>query len=157
MFGIFKKKANSGVIAPVSGVLIKLEDVNDPVFSQKLMGDGFAIKPSDGLIVAPIGGKIVSLPDSKHAVGIKNNDGLEILVHIGIDTVNLNGTGFRTFAKEGQEVKQGQKLVEVDLNLLKERQIDSTVMTMFTAGYDKEIKPTVSYGSSVTSGNQVIE
>lgn len=159
MFGFLKrrKKEEFSVIAPVTGTLTKLEDVKDPVFSEKMMGDGFAVEPADTVVVAPITGTIVSLPKSKHAVGIKNDDGIEVLVHIGLDTVDLNGEGFTAFAKEGDEIKQGDKLVEFDAEAMKEKGIDTTVMTIFTAGYDKEIKLTKDYGSRVEKDELLIK
>lgn len=150
MFGFFKKKKEEfNVVAPASGILTKLENVKDPVFAEKMMGDGFAIQPDDSIIVAPISGTIVSLPKTKHAIGIKNGEGIEVLVHIGLDTVDLNGEGFIAYAKEGDEIKQGDKLIKFDPDFMNQRGIDTTVMTIFTSGYDKEIALLKDYGSKV--------
>lgn len=152
MFGLFnKKKKNTefSVVAPVSGTLMDLTQVNDPVFSEKMMGDGFAIVPDESTIYAPISGKIISLPSSKHAIGIQTSDGIEVLIHIGLDTVNLNGEGFETFVKEGAQVDQGRKLVMFDPEFMKKNNIDTTVMMIFTANYDKDIELTKEYGSKV--------
>lgn len=119
------------------------------------MGEGFAIIPDNGEVVAPISGEIISLPASKHAVGIKNSNGLEILIHIGLDTVNQNGQGFVAKVKEGQKVKQGQKLVDFDLKLLTDKGYDVTVMTIFTSGFNKEVK--ISSDKQVKAGDKVLE
>lgn len=158
MFNLFKKKSKDfSVIAPVSGTLIKLEDVSDPVFSEKMMGDGFAIVPDAGEIISPVSGTIVSLPDSKHAIGIKTESGVEILIHIGLDTVNLNGEGFTALVKEGEKIEQGTKLLDADLDFMKDKGIDTKVMTIFTAGYDKEISPVKEYGSKVEKGEFLLK
>lgn len=159
MFGFLKKKKKEefNVVAPASGILTKLEDVKDPVFAEKMMGDGFAIQPNDSTIVAPISGTIISLPKTKHAIGIKTEDGIEVLVHIGLDTVDLNGEGFTAFAQEGNEIKQGDKLVKFDPEFMKQKGIDTTVMTIFTAGYDKKVLLLKDYGSKVEMNEVLIK
>ena len=108
--------------APMSGKLISLTEVPDAVFAQKIMGDGFAIEPADGEIVSPVNGTVTSfMPDTRHAVGITSDDGLEVLVHIGIDTVKLGGEGFAAFVEQDAVVKQGQLLLRVDLELIRSK------------------------------------
>lgn len=127
MFNLFGKKKEEaqpaarrqGVAAPMDGKMIPIGDVPDPVFSQKLVGDGFAIEPSNGIVTAPVSGELVQLFPTKHAFGIKTAEGLEVLVHVGIDTVQLKGEGFASFATVGDQVKQGQIILEVDLEVLK--------------------------------------
>lgn len=102
------------LIAPVKGEVVGLEVVPDPVFSEKMMGDGFAIKPTKDVVVAPCDGKILSVFPTKHAIGLVTKEGLEILIHIGLDTVNLNGKGFKSYVVDGEEVKQGQNLISFD-------------------------------------------
>ena len=140
------------VSAPISGVLTNLENVNDQVFSSKMMGDGFAVKPNPGSnkVVAPVSGKIVSLPSTKHAVGITMDNGIDVLVHVGIDTVELKGQGFKSFVKEGQMINRGDKMLSFDENFMEEQGVDMTVMTIFTDGYEKMGKLTKNYGGQVT-------
>ncbi|EFR91237.1 glucose-specific phosphotransferase enzyme IIA component, partial [Listeria innocua FSL S4-378] len=108
MFKKFLKKSkNETVFAHVTGQLIALEDVPDPVFNQKMMGEGIAIKPESGTIVAPVDGKIIQLAETKHAFGIRTDMGQEILVHIGLETVSLNGEGFNVLVNVGDKVKVG--------------------------------------------------
>ncbi|MFP7478756.1 glucose-specific PTS transporter subunit IIBC [Terribacillus saccharophilus] len=107
-------KMNAFVI-PMSGTLRYLEDVPDLVFSEKLMGDGFAIEPVNGTVVSPVNGKVINIFPTKHAIGLEADNGREVLIHIGLETVNLKGEGFEVFVKEGDRVTAGQKLVEADL------------------------------------------
>ena len=102
-------------MAAASGTVINVDALTDEVFSKKILGDGYAVKPENGTIVSPADGKIIDVQDSHHAYGIQTNDGLELLVHIGIDTVSLNGEGFTPCVKNGDKVKAGQALCEVDL------------------------------------------
>ncbi|MFB1099960.1 glucose-specific PTS transporter subunit IIBC [Terribacillus sp. JSM ZJ617] len=106
---------NDPFVIPMSGTLRYLEDVPDLVFSEKLMGDGFAIEPVNGTVVSPINGKVINIFPTKHAIGLETDNGREVLIHIGLETVNLKGEGFEVFVKEGDRVVAGQKLVEVDL------------------------------------------
>ncbi|GAA0319459.1 PTS glucose transporter subunit IIA [Oceanobacillus sp. FSL W7-1293] len=132
MFGkLFKKKVNNEVelFAPVDGEIIPLEEVPDPVFSEKMMGDGIAIKPSNGKVVSPVDGDIVQVFPTKHAVGVKAGNGAEILIHIGLETVALDGEGFTIYVKEGDKVKKGDVLVDVDLSVVSEK-ASSTITPM---------------------------
>lgn len=114
LFGFGKKKEEK-IHAHLNGTFVKIEDVQDPVFSQKMMGDGFAIDPNEGVLYAPVEGEIVNLFPTLHAVGIKSTNGFEILMHIGLDTVNLKGEGFEACVKVGDNVKVGQELIKFDL------------------------------------------
>lgn len=120
------------ISAPVSGKVIPISEVNDPVFSQKAMGDGVGIIPDNGTVKAPADGVIETVFPTGHAVGIKTTGGYECLIHIGIDTVSLNGEGFETKVKQGDKVKKGQVLVEFDLDLIKQKGYDPTVMVCIT-------------------------
>lgn len=157
MFDFFKKKKDE-FVAPVTGELTKLTDVNDDVFSQKMMGDGFAIKPLDAEkeVVAPCDGEVIMVPDTKHAVGLKTKSGVELLVHIGLDTVNLQGKGFDMLVAQGDKVKAGQPLVGIDQKLFKDNGYDTIVMTIFTKNYNKEIKLAKPYGFDVEKGEILI-
>ena len=92
------------IYSPVDGELMDMTDVPDPVFSQKMMGDGVAVKPKNGTIVSPVDGEIIQLFHTKHAIGIRTLSGLELLIHIGLETVGLNGEGFEAHIKEGDKV-----------------------------------------------------
>lgn len=118
-FHFFKKHKQLQIYAPVDGELIPLEQVPDPVFSQKMMGEGVAIVPKKSNITAPVEGKIIQVASTKHAIGILAEDGSEILIHIGLDTVNLKGEGFKVVVKEGDQVSSGQLLMEVDWDYIK--------------------------------------
>ncbi|WP_086312894.1 PTS system, sugar-specific IIA component [Enterococcus sp. 7F3_DIV0205] len=122
MFGFLKKKApvefNETLYAVATGKLIPISEVNDPVFSQKMMGDGFAIIPATGEIYSPIAGEVLSVFQTKHAVGMKMANGLEILLHMGIDTVELNGEPFDIKVSEGSKVSQGSLIANVDLEAI---------------------------------------
>jgi PTS system glucose-specific IIA component len=105
--------------APVEGNIKLIEEVPDTVFAQKIVGDGIALEPSNGRIVAPCDGKIVQIASTNHAVGIQTNYGFDVLIHVGIDTVELKGEGFRRVAAVDTMVKKGDVLLEVDLETIK--------------------------------------
>lgn len=134
LFNIFKKKEdkNTTIVSPINGEILELSSVPDEVFSQKMMGDGFAIKSEDGLVVSPIDGEIQLVFETKHAIGLKSLDGLEILIHFGIDTVNLKGQGFDVFVEAGDKVKAGDKLMQVDLEYIKENAKSDISPIIFT-------------------------
>ncbi|MEI5995492.1 PTS sugar transporter subunit IIA [Candidatus Enterococcus mansonii] len=119
MFGFLKKnktgRLNETLYAVATGNLVPISEVNDPVFSKKMMGDGFAIIPSKKEIYSPIEGKILSVFQTKHAVGLKMDNGLEILLHMGIDTVELNGTPFDIKVSEGMKVTKHTLIANVDI------------------------------------------
>lgn len=106
-------------VSPIKGKILPITEVPDQVFSGKMMGDGFAIEPAEGLVVSPVNGKIINIFPTKHAIGIESDSGKEILIHFGIDTVKLKGEGFESFISEGDRVTIGQKLLKVDLNFVK--------------------------------------
>lgn len=112
--GFFKKKTKA-FYAMANGKSIAMEDVPDEVFATKMMGEGIAIQPNEGKIYAPCAGKVTMVMDNtKHAVGIENEDGMEILIHVGLDTVNLGGEGFEAFVQVGDVVKPGDLLIQYD-------------------------------------------
>lgn len=116
-FNFFKKEPVE-FYTPVSGKIIPLEEVPDPVFSQKMMGDGLAVIPSAGDIVSPVKGTVILVAATKHAVGLRADDGTEILIHVGLETVALEGKGFNVAVKDGDKVSAGQLLMEVDLEYI---------------------------------------
>lgn len=106
------------VYAPISGEYVKIEDIPDPVFAQKMMGDGFGVNPNEGVVVSPIAGKVDNIFPTKHALGLKADNGLELLIHIGLDTVQLDGEGFKVLVESGDTVEVGDPLVEFDLDYI---------------------------------------
>ncbi|MCA1029762.1 glucose-specific PTS transporter subunit IIBC [Bacillus timonensis] len=106
-------------VSPLKGELFPITEVPDKVFSGKMMGDGFAVLPTEGTVVSPVDGKIVNLFPTKHAIGIESTTGTEILIHVGIDTVNLKGEGFEALVSQGDNVKKGQPLLNIDLDYVK--------------------------------------
>ncbi|NPC92844.1 PTS glucose transporter subunit IIA [Bacillus sp. WMMC1349] len=109
------------VFSPADGKVISLSEVPDPVFSQKMMGDGIAIEPANGEIVSPVNGEVIQLFHTKHAIGIRSLSGVEMLIHIGLDTVSMEGEGFTAHVKEGDKVKVGDPLITCDLQLINEK------------------------------------
>ncbi|NHU86205.1 phosphoenolpyruvate--protein phosphotransferase [Kocuria sp. JC486] len=108
-------------IAPLTGVLVPIEEVPDPVFAQKMMGEGFSIDPLAGQLVAPVAGEVVDVQQSGHAVTVRSEDGLDVLMHIGLDTVALQGQGFTPLVEQGQRVTVGQPLIDFELDFLATR------------------------------------
>lgn len=134
MFGLFKKKDKKVVLYAVcDGELMTIDQVSDPVFSQKMMGDGFAIKPSNGKIYSPLEGKVSSVFPTKHAIGLEVGD-LEILLHMGLDTVALEGGPFTSLVEDGVKVTPETGLSEVDLAALEEADKDDVMLVVFTNG-----------------------
>lgn len=115
MLNFLKRKKEITMVAPMTGEIIEIDKVPDAVFAGKMIGDGLAIKPSEGTVVAPCNGKIIQVFPTNHAIGILTPEGIELLIHIGLDTVNLQGNGFEVFVAGGDDVKKGDKLLEVDL------------------------------------------
>ncbi|WP_078381811.1 glucose-specific PTS transporter subunit IIBC [Sutcliffiella halmapala] len=127
------------VAMPMTGKLLPISEVPDKIFSQKMMGDGFAIEPTDGTVVSPVDGKIVNLFPTKHAIGIETPEGREVLVHVGIDTVNLKGKGFESLIEQGDTVKQGQPLLKVDLRIIQEEATSTITPIIFTNLATREV------------------
>lgn len=126
--------------APVNGKFKSLVDVDDAVFSKKMMGEGFAIEPTDQHIFSPVEGEVVSIFKTKHAIGLKTKDGLEVLLHMGIDTVDLAGKPFTIKVKEGEKVSPKTELAEVDLEQIKASGKKPTIITVITNSIDHVIK-----------------
>ena len=124
MFGFLTRKKRE-IKSPVDGQVVALESVNDEVFSQKLAGDGVAVIPMSDIFTAPIDGVITKIFSTNHAYSIKSAKDLEVMVHIGLDTVALKGEGFERLAKEGDAVKAGEPIIRVDLAYIKAHAKDS--------------------------------
>lgn len=122
MFGAGNSKRQ--ILAPVSGKAVPMSEVNDPTFSQEILGKGVAIIPSEGKVVAPADGEVVVVFETKHAVSIRTSYGAELIVHIGLDTVNLGGKYYTAHVSPGDKVKAGDVLVEFDMEKIKEAGYD---------------------------------
>ncbi|ARK28973.1 glucose-specific PTS transporter subunit IIBC [Halalkalibacter krulwichiae] len=118
--------------SPLQGKVLPITEVPDQVFSGKMMGDGFAIDPSEGVVKSPVSGKIVNLFPTKHAIGILSDEGKEILIHVGLDTVNLKGEGFETLVKQDDLITQGQELLRFDLEFIRENATSTITPIVFT-------------------------
>mgnify|MGYP001625228512 FL=1 len=136
----FKKKKEESVRelkAFTAGKVIPITEVNDQVFSTKMMGDGVAICPSEDQITAPCNGTVsMVMADSKHAVGITLNNGMEVLLHVGLDTVKLNGEGFNLFVREGDKISTGDPLLSFDRKKVEENGLDTTCVLVITNSDD---------------------
>lgn len=123
MLGLFKKNKDNCLMikAPVKGQIIDIVDVPDAVFSQKIVGDGIAICPEDGRVISPIEGEVVSIMPTGHAIGLKAKNGVEILIHIGIDTVEMRGEGFQKHIAQGDKIKAGQLLITFNLEMVNKK------------------------------------
>ncbi|WP_169735919.1 PTS sugar transporter subunit IIA [Alkaliphilus transvaalensis] len=123
-------------VMPLDGTIIKLADVPDGVFASKMMGDGFAIDPTYGEVVSPVNGKVMNVFATKHAIGLLSDLNMEILIHVGIDTVSLKGEGFELLVDEGEEIKAGQPLLKVDLEKIKKAGKSIITPIIFTNLFD---------------------
>ncbi|MFD1851785.1 PTS system trehalose-specific EIIBC component [Oceanobacillus bengalensis] len=128
------------IYAPLSGKVKSLENVPDPTFSQKLMGDGIAIEPTDGKVLSPLAGEVMLVAGTKHAIGLKGKSGVELLIHIGLETVSLDGKGFDVHVKQGDQVKPGDTLVTFDLDFIKENASSHITPIIVTNGNEFEIR-----------------
>ena len=154
--GVATLVATRTVTAPVAGEVVALTDVNDKVFASKALGDGVGIVPSDGHVVAPVAGTLVTVADSGHAFGVKTDDGVEVLVHVGIDTVQLEGKGFHVDVAKDQRVEAGDLLATVDLDVVKEAGYDTTtIVVVINTATLKSVTPAAP--GSVQLGDSVID
>ncbi|WP_133406942.1 PTS glucose transporter subunit IIA [Parashewanella tropica] len=142
------------IYSPVSGEIVSIEQVPDIVFAEKIVGDGIAIKPVGSTIHAPIDGKIGKIFETNHAFNIKSENGLELFVHFGIGTVELQGNGFSRLAKEGQEVKAGEPILTFNLDYIAE-QVESTLTPVVLANME-DVKNINKNLGKVSAGEDVI-
>ena len=154
MFEFIKKQKEMAVYAPMDGVAIKLSDVPDDAFAEKILGDGAAVIPENGNVYSPVDGEIIDITDSKHAFCITTNEGTEMLLHIGIDTVNLKGEGFDVKILSGDKVKAGTKIAEIDLEFLKKNNIKLHTPVILTE--PENYKITQVHEGIVTGGRDVL-
>ena len=136
------------MVSPADGHILPLDQVKDEVFAGRVLGDGFAVELTSGRILSPADGTIEAAFDTGHAVGIRTENGMEILIHIGINTVELGGKGFRLHVSQGQKVRRGDCLVDVDLEEVRKSGKDLTTMVIFTTGESVDVKS----GEAVTAG-----
>ena len=127
---------NITIVSPANGTAVTLEQVPDAVFADKILGDGMAVIPSDGKFVSPIDGEVASVADSLHAIGFQTEDGLDVLIHIGLDTVKLNGEGFQVFVNVGDKVKKGDLVAEVDMEVLANNGLNPITPVIVCDGLD---------------------
>lgn len=130
-------KIESSIMMPVTGKLLRLEEVPDPIFSMKLIGDGFAIDPKKNILISPIKGMILTISKTSHSITIRGLDGFDIFIHIGIDSINLNGNGFKAFVQEGDIVNEGDLLIEFPLDEIREK-LKSPMIPVIFKGLSKE-------------------
>lgn len=133
---LFNKKIKA--YSPSRGLVKPIDQVNDKMFSTKALGDGFAVEPVNNIVVSPIEGNVTSIFATKHAISMKTKNGLEVLLHIGIDTVELNGAGFTIKVEDGDKVGPETVIAEVDVDFLKTKGKDTDVMVIFT-NLDKKV------------------
>ena len=149
-----KQNVLTTVLAPLTGKAVSLSEVPDPVFAEKVIGDGIAMIPEDGKIVSPVDGEISSIAETGHAYGFTADNGLEVLVHVGLETVSLKGECFKVYAKAGDKVKAGDLIAEVDLNLLKEKGLNSISPVLICS--DLEEKEILYTEGNVKAGESVV-
>lgn len=143
--------------APVAGTVVDLKNVSDPAFANGNMGQGFAIKPSDGKVYAPFSGTVRATFSTRHAVGLVSDSGVALLIHIGIDTVKLHGTGFVTYFDKGQHVDKGQELMEFWDPTIKKAGLDDTVIVTVTNSEEFDFKQLIAADQTVTTKDNVME
>lgn len=154
MFKLFSKSKTDSFVAPVDGTLLPLEEVQDPVFSEKIMGDGYAVAPSVNMISAPVDGTIQSIFPTNHALTLLTANGLEVILHIGLDTVELNGAPFTRQVHEGQTVTAGTPLISMDRDAVTASGKQTTVIVVIT-NMDKVASFPVITSNTVVTGDPV--
>ncbi|OLS40995.1 PTS glucose transporter subunit IIA [Bacillus sp. MRMR6] len=155
VFNIFKK-AKVEILAPVDGQIVALDEVPDPVFSQRMMGEGVAVVPSKGNIHAPVDGTVILVAATKHAIGIRAKDGTEILIHVGLETVALNGEGFSLAVSEGDRVTAGQVLMGVDWEYIRTRAKSAVTPIVITNNQNNKKQVTITKEKDCIQGKTVI-
>ena len=151
-----KKASNLEILAPVNGKIIPIEEVPDPVFGQKMMGEGIAIVPTDGKIQSPVKGKVIQVAPTKHAIGILAEDGTEILIHIGLETVALEGKGFSVKVAVDDEISVGQLLIEVDLEYIGTHAASTITPIVITNSLNSDKQYTVTEETEGHAGSTVV-
>lgn len=156
LFGKSEKKTNDLIYAPMTGQTVNLNEVPDPVFAEGLLGKGIAIQPEDGKVFAPVDGTVSMMFETGHAVSLVSKAGTEILIHVGLETVSLQGKPFVIHVKNGDEVKKGQLLLEADLEMIKETGLPIITPILVCNADDYTVFNVVT-GKAVTNDDVVIE
>lgn len=154
MFGFLKRKVRE-IKSPVDGQVVAIESVDDEVFSKKLVGDGVAVIPMSNIFTAPIDGTVTKIFSTNHAYSIKSTKDLEVMVHIGLDTVSLEGKGFERIANEGDIVKAGDPIIRVDLAYIREHAKD--IITPVIISDDSDVKNIEKRLNIVKSQDMIME
>lgn len=154
MFGFLKRKVRD-IYAPVDGQIVALESVDDEVFSQKMVGDGVAVIPVSNAFTAPIDGMVSKIFSTNHAYSIKSDKDLEVMVHIGLETVGLDGKGFTRIANEGDKVKAGDVIIEADLAYIKAHAKD--IITPIIITDESDVKEIEKKYAIVKVGDKIME
>lgn len=153
----FRKKRGQEVIAPMSGTVIALDEVNEPIFAGKVIGDGVAIIPDKGEVYAPISGVVSFVGDSKHSIGITGFDSVEVLIHIGIDTAKLDSSAFTVNVSKGQRVNVGDLICTFDLELLKKTHDVTSPVVISSLSMDKIKRLTLDTGKAEATKTACME
>lgn len=154
---LFKKKAKEKLIfSPLSGRVIPLSNVKDPVFADEILGKGIAILPFEGRLASPVNGTILNVFPTLHAIGIKSDEGLEILIHLGFDTVELKGKYFKSYISEGDEVSVGDLLIEFQVEEIKNEGYDITTPIIVTNWEQYKAIEVLSIGN-IKAGEELIK
>lgn len=143
------------IVSPIKGKAIELEKVSDPTFSSKLLGDGFAVIPEEGAVYSPFDGKVATLYSSLHAIGLISDDGIELLIHIGINTVQLEGKYFEAYVKQNDIIKKGQKLISFDIDKIKQNY--DIVSPIIILNRDSKVNAKVSFDSEISELQPVLD
>lgn len=157
MFQKFKKKKKNvlSLLAPINGTCISLSEVPDEVFSSKMMGDGVAIKPTSNKLFAPTDGKVTFIAETKHAIGFVTTDGQELLIHVGLDTVSLNGEGFSLSVDVNQEVRAGKQLLSFNQTFIEDNQLNLITPIILLENKNLNLEQ-LTIGTDVIAGETII-
>jgi len=154
MFGLFKAKKEM-IVSPADGDVVQLEEVPDEVFSQKMAGEGIALMPRSNTFVAPVAGTVTKIFSTNHAFSIKMKSGLEVMVHIGLDTVALNGEGFKRLVKEGDKVSIGKPIISANLEFIASK--GKNIVTPIVVNHEKELLITTDIIGNIREGGDLME
>ncbi len=155
LHNLFSKNDKVGIVAPVAGRLINIKEVDDPAFNEEVLGKGVAVVPSDTRICAPVDGKVSAIFPTGHAAAVTSREGVEILIHVGLDTVKLKGRHFIVHAHEGQEVKKGELLLEADIEKIQAEGYDITTPIVICNSHDFS-KIHIAETGTVSQGEEIL-
>ena len=156
LFGKSEKVNGNHIYAPLAGKVVSITEVPDPTFAEGMLGNGVAIIPTDGKVCSPVNGVVETMFDTGHACCLKSETGAEILIHVGLETVGLNGAPFKVAVKNGETVKKGQLLMEADLEMIKAAGLP-TITPVVICNTDDYTKFTTNVDKDVTNADVVIE